>query len=143
MAISQSRSSRTPKRQQLDVDEFEAVETQIRSARDELLVLVKKSPHDPLSKFKLSLINSLIARANKLLGSERPLAGFEQFDSEQIPSASDAVIVLGQYLAALENLRVRNIKMKSGWWFWLLDGVISDRRTYGPRSLEKQRYVNA
>jgi len=137
MSKSNQRSGPAPKRQRLDIDEFEAAETQISSAGDELLVLVKKSPHDSLSKFKLSLVNGLIARANTLLGSEKPLADFEQFDSEQIPSVSDAVIVLGQYLAALENLRVRNIKMKSGWWYWALNGVISERRTYGPRSLDK------
>lgn len=136
-------SKKTPTRpraampRQLDIDEFEAVDAQITSARDELLVLVKKSPHDPLSKFKLSLVNGLIARANALLVSEKPLADFEQFDTEQIPSASDAVIVLGQYLAALENLRARNITSKHGAWYWAIGGVISERRTYIPRKLER------
>ena len=140
MATSKSgkRTAHTIKAQQLNIDEFEAVETQIVSARDELLILVKKSPHDALSKFKLNLVNGLLSRANGLLVTDRPIANFEQFDVDEIPSASDAVIVLGQYLAALENLRARNIKAnRYGQWYWVIDGEISERRTYGPRSLDK------
>jgi hypothetical protein len=135
---STQRSANAATVQQLDIDEFEAVETQIVSARDELLVLVKKSPHDILSKFKLGLVNGLLGRANALLVTERPVADFEKFEVDEIPSASDAVIVLGQYLAALENLRAKNIKQKNAYsWYWAIDGMISERRTYGPRSLDK------
>jgi hypothetical protein len=129
--------SRAAKPKAFDIDEFEAVESQIASARDELLVLVKKSPHDALSKFKLSVVNGLLLRANALLGNDRPMADFEQFDTEVLPSASDAAMVLGQYLAALENLRVKQIKQKHGLWYWAEHDQPTDRRTYPPRKLEK------
>jgi hypothetical protein len=127
---------RVAKARAFDIDEFEAVETQISSARGELLVLVKKSPHDALSKFKLSVVNGLLMRANELLADDRPIGGFEQFDAETVPSASDTAMVLGQYLAALENLRGKHIKIKSGWWYWIDDDQLTERRTYPPRKLE-------
>src|ERR1019366_913924 len=139
MAISKlpPQRNRTANPKQFDIDEFEAVESQIGSARDELLVLVKKSPHDALSKFKLSVVNGLLLRANALLGDNRPLADFEQFNTEVLPSASDSAMVLGQYLAALENLRVKHISQKQGWWYWADGGGTTGRRTYSPRKLEK------
>ena len=100
-------------------------------------MLVKKSPHDALSKFKLSVVNGLLVRANTLLGDERPMSDFEQFDAETLPSASDTAMVLGQYLAALENLRVKQIKQKHGYWYWAENGQPGDRSTYPPRKLEK------
>jgi len=119
-----------------DIDEFEAVEAQLGSAREELLILVKKSPHDALSKFKLSVINGLLVRANGLLGEQCPMRDFEQFDVDAIPSASDAAMVLGQYLAALENLRVKHITNNLGSWYWLVEAQRSTRRTYHPRKLD-------
>jgi len=120
----------------MNIDEFEAVEAQLSSVREELLVLVKKSPHDALSAFKLSLVNGLLRRANALLGAgERPLASFDQFEADTLPSCSDVVIVLGQYLAALENLRARNVVLKHGHWYWQVRGKETSRRTYAPRKL--------
>jgi hypothetical protein len=120
----------------MNADEFEAVEAQLSSAREELLVLVKKSPHDALSPFKLSLVNGLLRRANSLLATdERPLASFDQFDSDTLPSNSDVVIVLAQYLAALENLRVKHIVFTRGFWYWREREVEPSRRTYAPRKL--------
>lgn len=120
----------------MNIDEFEAVEAQLSSVREELLVLVKKSPHDALSAFKLSLVNGLLRRANTLLAAgDRPLAGFEQFDAVALPSSSDVVIVLGQYLAALENLRARHVVLKLGHWYWQVRGKDTSRRTYAPRKL--------
>jgi hypothetical protein len=123
--------------QQFDIDEFEAVESQIASAREEILVLVKKSPHDALRKFKLSVVNGLLLRANRLLIDDRPLSGFEQFDTEVLPSASDVAMVLGQHLAALENLRVKHIRQdRSLHWYWIQADDTSQRRTYPPRKLD-------
>lgn len=119
------------------VDEFEAVETQIASARDEILVLVKKAPHDALSEFKLGVVNGLLLRANALLDEQRPMAGFDQFDAAALPSVSDVAMVFGQYLAALENLRVRHIQQKAGYWYWAPAGDLTARRTYSPRKLER------
>jgi hypothetical protein len=134
-----SKRTRKPNggRREFDIDEFEAVDAQIASARDEILVLVKKSPHDAVSKFKLGVVNALLLRANGLLADERPMEGFDQFDPETLPSVSDVAMVFGQYLAALENLRARHVQQKTGYWYWAPDGDITSRRTYSPRKLER------
>jgi hypothetical protein len=122
---------------EFNIDESEAVESQIASARDEILVLVKKAPHDALSKFKLTVVNALLARANALLVERRPMQGFDAFDVEVLPSVSDVAMVCGQYLATLENLRVHNIVQDLVAWYWAPDGAKTKRRTYPPRKLER------
>jgi hypothetical protein len=120
-----------------DVDEFEAVEPQLVAMREELLVLVKKSPHDALSSFKMNVVNGLIRRANAFLDErERPMADFTEFSSEALPSSSDAVIVIAQYLVALENFRAKRIEEdSSGEWYWNTDLGKRSRQTYRPRKL--------
>lgn len=65
------------------------------------------------------------------------MQGFEAFDVEVLPSVSDVAMVCGQYLAALENLRVHHIVQDFGSWYWAPDGGKTKRRTYPPRKLER------
>lgn len=134
---SSKRTKKAGGRLEFDIDEFEAVEAGIASARDEILVLVRKSPHDALSKFKLGVVNALLLRANGLLADDCPMDAFDQFDLEALPSVSDVAMVFGQYLAALENLRGRHVQQKSGYWYWAPEGELTGRRTYPPRKLER------
>jgi hypothetical protein len=117
------------------VEEFEAVKSQLAAARGELLVLVKKNPNDALSTFKLGVVNGLLRRANALVPpEERPMADFVEFSTEALPSTSDAVLVIGQYLIALENFRARRVAEDSiGQWYWLADDGKRLGDTYPPR----------
>jgi hypothetical protein len=118
-----------------DIDEFEAIEPQLAAMREELLVLVKKSPHDSLSPFKLNVVNGLIRRANVLLeDQERPMSDFTEFGADSLPSSSDVVIVIAQYLAALENYRAKRIYESGYDWHWNSDDK-QLRQTYKPRKL--------
>jgi hypothetical protein len=118
-----------------DIEEFEAVKSQLAAAREELLVLVKKTPNDALSAFKLGLVNGLLRRANAIVDDdERPMADFSEFSNEALPSTSDAVLVIAQYLIALENFRAKRIGEDSiGQWHWLSDGGKHLAETYPPR----------
>jgi hypothetical protein len=102
-----------------EISEFEALEGQIESLHQELSTLVKKNPSDLLNKFKLGLINSLLTRSNALLGDQRkPFSDFVQFDTDALPSNSDVLLVIGQYLSALEKLRADNIYQEYDTWYW-------------------------
>lgn len=120
-----------------DVDEFDAVNAQLGALHEEILVLVKKSPNDVLSVFKLGVVNGLLRRANALLGdAERPMADFTDFAADALPSSSDTALVVGQYLAALENFRARRITdVGFGEWFWNIADGKGKRKTFPPRKL--------
>jgi len=53
---------------------------------------------------KLGMINKVIASANDVLGSDyRPFQDFEAFDVDELPSNSDVVFVIAQYLEEIER----------------------------------------
>jgi hypothetical protein len=115
---------------QKDIDQFERLQGQLESFHQELVVLVKKSPNDALNKFKLGLINSLLEKSNKLLGNRKPFADFAQFDDTAIPSNSDVLLIVSQYLSSFEKLRSDNIRMDSGWWYWDVEDADWENERY-------------
>ena len=86
----------------------------IEGLHREISTLAKKSPNDALNQFKLKFLNSTLADANDLLGtSYKPLDEFEQFDSDDVPTNSDATFVLTCYLEEIERMRADNITLYS------------------------------
>jgi hypothetical protein len=122
-----------------DVELFERLHAQIEGLHSEMAGLVRKSPNDRLNKFKLGLVNQVLRRANELLGvSYLPFADFTEFPDEDLPSNSDVMLILNQYLAACETFRTDHIVMDTGRWVWLIDGAASEKRTAMPNKLAKK-----
>jgi hypothetical protein len=101
------------------VEAFEQVTTHLSALALELGGLAKKSPDAVLNKFKIRIVNERLQAANELLtGIHKPFRDFAQFDDADLPSASDVVIVLSQYMNSLEGWRSAHI-LKVGYnWFW-------------------------
>src|SRR5687767_1032322 len=80
--------------------------SQIQGFYDEVTVLSKSKPDNPLNAFKLKFINEKLAEANGILtGNYRPLKDFTVFEDSSLPTNSDVVMVLSQYLARLRAWR--------------------------------------
>lgn len=89
-----------------DVDFFERLQSQIQKLHSEMSILAKGKPDNPINKFKLKIVNEKVQDANTILTDTfKPLAGFELFDETELPTNSDVVIVLSQYLQGLESWR--------------------------------------
>jgi secreted Zn-dependent insulinase-like peptidase len=125
-----------------EISEFEVLQGQLESFHQELTALAKKNPNDALNKFKLGLVNSLLQGANTFLGNtQKPFKDFEKFDEAALPSNSDVLVVLAQYLSALEKLRADNIQMWRGVWYWRTDEDKSGDptiRTGPPKKLREE-----
>ena len=118
-----------------DVDLFGKVETQIIGLYKEIGLLSKKNPNDAVNKFKLRFINQSVSDANRLLtGSYKPYSDFEVFVEEDIPTASDVVMILEQYITALRKLQsdnTKSVEIESDWGsvyqpYWVIDGKTSN-----------------
>ena len=120
-----------------DIHAFETLLGPLQTFHIEMNTLVKKNPNDVLNKFKLGLVNSVLKKANTLLGNERrPFADFESFDEATLPSTSDVLIILSQYLSAFEKLRSENIHWDYDESRWCWSGG-SKIPTGPPKKLEK------
>ena len=102
-----------------DIDRFEKVKAQIAQLHNEVSVLSKSKPDNPINKFKLTFINEKLAEANTILKGEfKPFKDFMTFDETALPSNSDVVMILSQYLDCLEAWRCANIHKDSYSWYW-------------------------
>lgn len=110
---------------QEDVERLEKVTGKIEGLHREISLLVKKSSTDGLNAFKLRLVNGALADANALLGEDHlPVQGFAQFDPDDVPSNSDATVVLAIYLEELERYRSDQLTVSGGaYWYVFDDGT--------------------
>ncbi len=121
-----------------DVTDFGVLESRIRGFYEELQTLTRKSPNDTVNKFKLGLVNPVVAKANSFLPTwALPFPGFEGFDVDTLPSNSDVVVVLAQYLKSFEEFRCTVIVQQYQDWYWLIDGEKSTVKTKPPKRLGK------
>jgi hypothetical protein len=117
------------------VAEFEEIDAQITGLHKELSKLSTKNADTPMNSFKLTVINQALERANDVLGlTLQPIPNFSQFDDDSVPTNSDAVLVLAQYINSLNVLLKRNVlRLPSGSWVWVLDRKTSSRRSRTPK----------
>ena len=121
-----------------DVDFFEKVKAQLDQLYNEVSVLSKSKPDNPLNKFKLIFINEKLGEANTILiGDFKPFKDFELLNVDELPSNSDVVMVLSQYLECLEAWRSANIHKIDYSWYWRIEGK-EDIATEGPSRYRKK-----
>lgn len=102
---------------------FDKVEDQIEGMYSEIGLLSKKKPDGPINKFKIKLINKLLNDANALLGDQYiPFDDFKEFEEDNLPTASDVVMILSQYLKGMDKLRFDNTKYYKGRYYWVFEG---------------------
>jgi len=118
------------------VETFLKLQPQLKSAYEEISLLSKKKPTDALNKFKLKFINSILVRANEILGAKyKPFPDeFDLFNEDDMPNNGDVVFILSHYLTSLEKLRCDNIKRSDDDydWHWVVNGKITGKLTEPP-----------
>lgn len=119
------------------VETFLKLQPQLKSAYEEISLLSKKKPTDALNKFKLKFINSILVRANEILGEKyKPFPNeFDLFNEDDMPNNGDVVFILSHYLTSLEKLRCDHIEKEKEYphnWYWTINGKISKQETDRP-----------
>ncbi len=122
-----------------DVDLFEKLVAQLNGFYQELSVSVKKSQTDAVNLFKLNFVNGVLRQCNDLLGERyRPFPDFEVFSSDDLPSNSDVIFIISQYIECAEKFRADNIKYERyKGWRWDLDDDDEEIPTAPPKKLGK------
>lgn len=123
-----------------EVEKLEKFMGQLEGLHREISTLAKKSPNDGVNTFKLKFVNLSLAAANDLLGtSYKPLDGFDQFDSDDVPTNSDATFVLTSYLEEIERMRADNIENVGGRWAYILSDSEDWVRTAPPKKIKEKK----
>lgn len=110
-----------------DVDNFLMLLMQTDKILKDFFELSKKKPNDAVNKFKLRLVNTLLEQANGFLDeSYKPFDSFETFDEDEVPSNSDVVLILTQYLGCLKKYGRDNTHYQDYNHYWIIKGKAVD-----------------
>lgn len=87
------------------VSEYKTLRPLIKDVLQEIKELSKKKQDEALNKLKVSSVNRILVRLKELLKNE-PLNDFlDLLNEEDLPTNSDAVLIIIQYETALEQFR--------------------------------------
>jgi hypothetical protein len=65
----------------------------------------KKKPDDALNSFKVKNVNRVLTLIKEFLKDEPTISFLDLLDDETLPSYSDAILIIGQFKAAMDNYR--------------------------------------
>ena len=75
----------------------------IRAMYEEFKELSKKKPEGALSKAKIALVNRLMEKCREILKGEDALGFLDLLSEDDVPQNSDVVLMLSQYVAAMNQ----------------------------------------
>jgi len=91
-----------------DVDQFELINPLMRKIYTDIQELTKKKQDGVLSKTRIVMVNRLLENARLLLKEEPSIAYLDRLDEDAIPQNADAMMIIGQYVAALQAFQDRH-----------------------------------
>lgn len=110
-----------------EVEAFMKVLVQAKKVLKDVLELSKKKPNDAVNKFKLGFVNTILEQANSILGKgNKPFDSFKTFSEDDIPTNSDVVLIMSQYVGCLKKFGRDNTSGDLSTYYWIIDGSESD-----------------
>ena len=89
------------------IKKFEMLFPMVNSDLNEIRELSKKKQDEPLNKFKVKTINKKLEQVKVILSDEPTAEFLELLDEETLPSNSDAVLMISQFIQAMEQFKTK------------------------------------
>ena len=90
----------------------------LKSAYDEVKEFSKKKQDEELNIKKVKMINRLLEKAKVILKDEPTVEFLELLDEDELPTNSDAVLIMSQFISAMNKFRSDHYHLNS----WDIDG---------------------
>lgn len=84
------------------VELYNTINPLINSIYKELKDFSKKNQNDPINPTKVKMINRLLEKVKIILENEPSISYLDLLGEDNLPSISDAVLIVSQYISALE-----------------------------------------
>jgi hypothetical protein len=89
-------------------DLYDVVMPLLRAMYKEFTELSKKNPRDALSKNKIKIVNRVLESCSKILDAEPSKQYLDLLEDEDATlQNSDVIIILSQYVAAMEQFKLK------------------------------------
>jgi hypothetical protein len=99
------------------------------SALSEMREFAKKKQDGIVSAMKIRILNRLLTDIKEIVAQEESLNYLDVLSEEELPQNSDAVIVLGQYRAALNSFEKRHHRTVDYKRTWITKEWIEEKGT--------------
>lgn len=100
------------------VVEFEMLAPMLDSALIEMREFSKKKQDGVLNPLKVKILNRLLLNIKDLLSSDLSTNYLDLLDDDLLPQNSDAVLILGQFKAAMGQFKDKNFGYDNGIYRW-------------------------
>ncbi len=90
---------------------WEVAEPLLKAMYTEFKELSKKKPDGAVGKAKIAVVNRLLEKCREVLANETSLSFLDLLNEDDVPQHSDVVLMLSQYVAAMEQFH----DMYYGW----------------------------
>ena len=84
---------------------FEMLNELADSIYTEMKEFSKKKPDDALNAFKVKNVNRVLTPLKEFLKDEPTVGFLDLLDDETLPTNSDAILIIGQFKASMDNYR--------------------------------------
>lgn len=75
----------------------------------------KKKPDDALNPFKVKNVNRVLTQLKDFLKNEPTVNFLDLLDDETLPTNSDAILIIGQFKASMDNFRNKYTNQYRRW----------------------------
>lgn len=104
---------------QYKVDQYHLLNPLINGIYNEFKELSKKKPETVLNVYKVKVVNRILEPIKKLLEEEEVIEFLDILDQDDLPTNSDVILILNQYLRALKMFYSRYyIHTSTGKYEW-------------------------
>lgn len=104
-----------------EIADYELVTPMLESLHHEMSELSKKKQEGILNKLKIRHVNRMLEKIEGILGDDPSVAYLEKLDEDEIPQNSDAVVILGQWRAAMKQFHTKHTYYERGTRHWRRD----------------------
>lgn len=109
--------------------EYDASNDVFKSLLREVKELSKKKPDATMSKAKVKIVNRVLGNLLEVLEDQPETKYLETLDDDELPQVSDAVLVMVQFMSALEAFRRKYHRTVRGHGtHWITDELVDHLR---------------
>ena len=96
-----------------EVNQFLMLRELVTGLYDEMKDFAKKSANETLNEFKIKSLNRVLSPLKELMKDQPTALFLDVLDESSLPTNSDVVIILSQYLIAMQNYEDRYYRLDS------------------------------
>jgi len=97
-----------------EIEKFEMLNKLVDSIYLEMKEFSKKKPDEPLNKFKVKSVNRVLEQVKAILNYEPTIEFLDLLDDVSLPSNSDSILILGQYMASMKQFHIKYWQREPG-----------------------------